>query len=47
MTTKQITLRLPEELYELIKREAERKGTNINVELRNRLISDYQYKPSE
>lgn len=40
---KQITLRLPDELYEQIRREAKLNGSNINEELRTRLIHDYQH----
>lgn len=40
MTTKQITLRLPEELYELIKQEAERKSIPI-ADLINIILYPY------
>ncbi|HJF54428.1 MAG TPA: Arc family DNA-binding protein [Limosilactobacillus coleohominis] len=43
---KQLTLRLPDELYEAVKREAKLNGSNLNEELRTRLISDYLHKPA-
>lgn len=40
MERKQITLRLPEELYGLIKQEAERKGMQVN-EILSIILYDY------
>ncbi|MGW7932125.1 Arc family DNA-binding protein [Staphylococcus xylosus] len=41
MEKKQITLRLPIDLYEKIKKEAERKGIGINAEISKFIRENY------